>query len=212
MLHSLPNYVFDTCGPLRQYTAVSRGTAFVYKAAQLSAAGVAVGALSSVASNALVGLRRRSDPKWEPSVPVPDLKTAALGTGAWLGLASNFRYQLIGGMDLWMHQRLSSLSTTTVATVFARLGNSYVGDMTRLYLLGLPTMPPPTAYLAAGAAAGAAALAGTSRPQGKRRTKRRTAAGAQGQRAGGVVHHRAAAAQAAPAPGSGFSVSARRAE
>lgn len=210
MLHSLPNYVFDTCGPLRQYTAVSRGSAFIYKAAQLSAVGVGVGALTSVVSNGLVNLRRSKDPKWQPSVPVPDLKTAALGTGAWLGLAGNFRYQLIGGMDLWMHQRLSSLSTTTVATVFARLGNSYIGDLTRLHLLGLPSMPPPSAYLAAGAAAGAAAFSGSPRPtQSKRRSKRRaSAAAAQGS---GVVHHRASAAAPA-ASGSGFTVSARRGE
>lgn len=187
VLHGLPNYVFDTSGPLRQYSKFSRAGGFVYKAAQLSAVGVGVGAATCLVSQALVNHRRKTDPEFQPAVPVPALTTAALGTGAWLGLTANFRYQLIGGMDLWMRQRLSSLSTAVAGTSFVRLANNYVGDMTRLHLLGLPLAPPPTAGMAAAALGGAVGLGAMQQQprKVKRRVKRRTAAAAQ-QAAGGA--------------------------
>ena len=145
----LPNYVFDSCGPLRQYTRASRSGALLYKAAQLSSAGLALGAASSAVQSALLARHRATDPAFRPTVPVPTRATSAAGFAAWLGLSGNVRYQLLGGADRWMRERLSSLSTTWVTTAFARLANNHVGDASRLWLLGLPAAP---SVLAGGAA------------------------------------------------------------
>ncbi len=145
----LPNYVFDSCGPLRQYTRASRSGALLFKAAQLSGAGFALGAASSAVQSALLARHRAADPAFRPSVPVPTLATSAAGYAAWMGLSGNVRYQLLGGADRWMRERLSSLSTTWVTTAFARLANNHVGDASRLWLLGLPAAP---SVLAGGAA------------------------------------------------------------
>jgi hypothetical protein len=202
---SLPNYVFDSCGPLRQYTRASRTGALLYKAAELSGVGVCVGAAGGALSQLLLARHKRADPSFTPAVPVPSIATSALGYGAWLGLSSNVRYNLLGGADRWMRERLSSLSTTWVCTGFARLGNNHVGDMSRLWLLGLPTAAP------LGLGAGAI----TGMPAATRRSATRGAAGGAARKAGGARKRRAVAgagagagAAAAKQPAGGFSVSA----
>jgi hypothetical protein len=207
---SLPNYVFDSCGPLRQYTKLSRTSALLYKAAQLSGVGVAIGAAGGAASHLLLARRKRSDPSFTPSVPIPSIGASALGYGAWLGLSGNVRYNLLGGADRWARERLSSLSTTWVTTCFARLGNNHIGDVSRLWLLGLPAAPGlmgagvitgvPTTVTRRAAASGAAGGAGVA----TRRAGSTGAAAARKRRAAAA----AAAGGAAVAAPAGFSVSA----
>ena len=90
-------------------------------------------------NKALVGLhKKREGDDFEPSVPVPDLKTSVLGMGAFMGLSCNLRYQLIGGADRWMTERLTTLMSAITATGLGRLANNHFGDQTRLFALGLP--------------------------------------------------------------------------
>ena len=98
-MESVPNNAFDRCGPLRQYTLGTRAASFGVKALELSALGAATGGVFHGLTKGLIGLHRRNDADFEPSVPVPDLKTSMLGMGAYLGLSCNLRYQLIGGAD-----------------------------------------------------------------------------------------------------------------
>ena len=138
VMDSIPNNAFDRCGPLRQYTMGTRAASFGVKALELSALGAATGGVFHGLNKALVGLHRRSDADFEPAVPVPDLKTSVLGMGAYLGLSCNLRYQLIGGADRWMTERLTTLASAITATGLGRLANSQLGDQTRLFALGLP--------------------------------------------------------------------------
>jgi len=138
VMDSIPNNAFDRCGPLRQYTLGTRAASFGVKALELSALGAATGGVFHGLNKALVGLHRRNDTEFEPAVPVPDLKTSVLGMGAYLGLSCNLRYQLIGGADRWMTERLTTLASAITATGLGRLANSQLGDQTRLFALGLP--------------------------------------------------------------------------
>merc|ERR1712100_530176 len=107
--------------------------------AELSAVGVGIGGAFSGLNNLLVNSHKKKEgKKWKPAVPVPDVKTSALGMGAFLGLSCNARYQLIGGADRWMTDRLTSLGSAITATALIRLTNNQVGEQTRLFLLGLP--------------------------------------------------------------------------
>jgi len=138
-MDAIPNNAFDKCGPLRQYSMGMRGASFVAKAAELSALGAITGGVFHFATTALVGMHKSRDGEdFEPSIPVPDLKTSMLGMGAYLGLSCNLRYQLIGGADRWMTERLTSLASAITATGIGRLANNHVGDQTRLFALGLP--------------------------------------------------------------------------
>ena len=142
-LASLPNNAFDRAGPLRPYTKSTRLASVVAKGAELSAVGVAIGGAFSGLNNILVkSHKNKKGQKWKPSVPVPDTKTSALGMGAFLGLSCNTRYQLIGGADRWMTDRLTSLGSGITATALMRLSNNQIGEQTRLFLLGLPIHTP----------------------------------------------------------------------
>ena len=138
-LAGMPNNAFDRAGPLRPYTTGTRIASVVAKGAELSAVGVVIGGAFSGLNNLLVKSHKKKEgKKWKPAVPVPDVKTSALGMGAFLGLSCNARYQLIGGADRWMTDRLTSLGSAITATALMRLTNNQVGEQTRLFLLGLP--------------------------------------------------------------------------
>lgn len=138
-LASMPNNAFDRAGPLRQYTNATRGLSVVTKAAELSAVGVITGGAFSLLNSGLLAMHKKKEGKeWEPSIPVPDLKTSALGMGAFLGISCNLRYQLLGGADRWMTEHLTSLAGAVSATALGRVVNNQVGEPTRLFALGLP--------------------------------------------------------------------------
>ena len=138
VLDSIPNNAFDRSGPLRQYTMGVRAASFGAKAAELSALGAITGGVFHGVNKMLVGLHKKRDEDFEPTIPVPDLKTSMLGMGAYLGLSCNLRYQLIGGADRWMTERLTTLASAITATGIMRLANNHFGDQTRLFALGLP--------------------------------------------------------------------------
>ena len=139
VLDSVPNNAFDRQGPLRQYTMGMRAASVGLKAAELSALGAITGGVFHGLNKALVGLhKKREGDDFEPTIPVPDLKTSVLGMGAFMGLSCNLRYQLIGGADRWMTERLTTLMSAITATGLGRLANNHFGDQTRLFALGLP--------------------------------------------------------------------------
>jgi hypothetical protein len=138
-LATMPNNAFDRAGPLRQYTNATRGLSVVTKAAELSAVGVMTGGAFSLINSGLLAMhRKKKGENWEPAIPVPDLKTSALGMGAFLGISCNLRYQLLGGADRWMTEHLTSLASSVSATALGRVVNNQIGEPTRLFALGLP--------------------------------------------------------------------------
>jgi len=70
-------------------TLVTRGASVVTKAAELSALGVATGGVFHAVNTGLVKLHKGADPAFEPSVPVPDLKTSMLGRACQISPASS---------------------------------------------------------------------------------------------------------------------------
>mmetsp|Transcript_5869 Transcript_5869/g.14910 ORF Transcript_5869/g.14910 Transcript_5869/m.14910 type:complete len:522 (+) Transcript_5869:208-1773(+) len=138
-MEAIPNNAFDKCGPLRQYTLATRAGSVLAKSGELAALGAITGGVFHGVNQMLVGLHKHNEgADFVPSVPVPDLKTSMLGMGAYLGLSCNLRYQLIGGADRWMTERLTTLASALTATGLGRLANNHFGDMTRLFALGLP--------------------------------------------------------------------------
>lgn len=135
-LQQLPNNVFDKSGPLRDYTLQRRVTSFVYKAAELSAAGCAAGALGGALSNGLVSLRRLGNPNYESSTPVPSIPVSALGYGAFMGVSSNLRYQLLAGLDRAMSNNFNSMGLVVTSNVLFRWLNIRLGESSRLQWLG----------------------------------------------------------------------------
>jgi len=137
-LNNLPSNAFDRSGPLREYTYVTRAAGFIYKAAQLSAIGVAVGGVSGGVSHLLVNMRKKANPYFRPALATPDASHQAAGYGAYCGITGNLRYQLMNGLDRYMLNTFSSLPLTLGVTALARFGGQELGEQTRLHWLGLP--------------------------------------------------------------------------
>lgn len=97
MLAKLPNNVFEATTPLREYTTSSRAVAFFTKSAELCGVGMLAGAAQSALAQAAVALRRKRDPSFQPSMPVPSVQQSALGFAAAQGIFANVRYQVGAG-------------------------------------------------------------------------------------------------------------------
>jgi hypothetical protein len=139
MLAGLPHCVFDASGPLRNYTPAARVGGFFASMAQLSAVGAAAGAATAAASGAAVALRRRTDPGFEPSVPVPEIGRSSGGLGAFFAINANARYQLLGGMDRYMFGHASALWSYVAASGLARVAGCAAGELSRPWWQGLAT-------------------------------------------------------------------------
>ena len=143
MLAELPHNVFDASGgPLRSFSAGQRLAGFFASTAQLAAVGAATGAATSALGSAAASLRRRADPAWEPSAPVPGLVASASGLAAFEALNANLRYQLLGGLDRWLYARAAALSLYGAASGAARAAGAGVGELSRAWWQGLPTARP----------------------------------------------------------------------
>lgn len=144
VLHKLPNNVFDANSPLAQYTMSQRVGGFFAKVAELSAVGTLTGVAMSGLGNLDVQVRRKFDPTFTPSMPIPDVRASAGGMALALGLFSNARYQIIGGVDRYLFERSNFLwSYLSFSTLF-RSVSAFVGEPTRRQLQGIrqrPRMP-----------------------------------------------------------------------
>lgn len=138
-INGLPSNMFDKSGPLREYSALSRATGFVYKTAQLGAIGAGVGAATSGVSGLLVSMRPSN---FRASLPIPGVASSAAGMSAYAGAAGNIRYQLINGLDRYMLQSFNSLPLTLGVSALVRFGGQELGEQTRLQFMGLPKEAP----------------------------------------------------------------------
>jgi hypothetical protein len=141
MLSKLPNNVFEGTTPLREYSNNSRVASFFVKAAQLGGAGVAAGAMQSTLSKAVIALRQKSDPSFEPSMRVPSIQQNALGMAATCGIFANARYQIIAGFDRYLFENANYLWSYLSLSGLLRTASTAIGDQTRQFMCGLPAPP-----------------------------------------------------------------------
>jgi hypothetical protein len=138
MLSNLPNNVFDASGPLRQYPLQARAGGFLARMAEMSAIGAITGSVTSMLSQAALAIRHRTNPDWQPSVPLPSVEHAAGGLGAFFAINANLRYQLLGGLDRALFQHTNFLWTYVGLTTLGRAASNCVGELSRPLWQGLP--------------------------------------------------------------------------
>ena len=78
-------------------------------------------------------LRRMSDGAFTPSVPIPSLQTSAVGMALSMGVFSNLRYQLVGGIDRYLFDHAEHLWPYLAASSGFRWVSTIYGNETRLH-------------------------------------------------------------------------------
>ena len=74
-----------------------------------------------------------SDAAFMPSVPIPSLQTSALGMALSMGVFSNLRYQLVGGIDRYLFDHAEHLWPYLAASSGFRWVSTHYGNETRLH-------------------------------------------------------------------------------
>ncbi|KAF3569212.1 hypothetical protein DY000_02011349 [Brassica cretica] len=135
-LQKLPNNIFETSYPLREFDLQKRIHSLFYKAAELSILGVATGAFQGSLSNFLAGKKKN-----RVSVTVPSVSTNALGYGAFLGLYANLRYQLLCGFERTMSSHFDVIGVALFFGTAVRIMNVQLGEKSRQIWLGVEADP-----------------------------------------------------------------------
>lgn len=100
--------------------------------------------LCSTPGQAALRVRRMSNPAFEPAAPVPQLRTSMGGAALAMGLFSNGRYQLVGGIDRYLFDHSNHLLPYLAMSTLFRTVSTWFGQETRLHLqartLSLPVL------------------------------------------------------------------------
>ena len=78
-------------------------------------------------------LRRMSDAAFTPSVPIPRLQRSVAGMALSMGVFSNLRYQLVGGIDRYLFDHAEHLWPYLAASSAFRGVSTVYGNETRLH-------------------------------------------------------------------------------
>ncbi|XP_009596329.1 protein RETICULATA-RELATED 1, chloroplastic-like [Nicotiana tomentosiformis] len=133
-LQILPNNIFEKSYLLRKFDLQKRIHSFFYKAVELCMVGLTVGAVQGSLWKLLAAKK-----EGRLSVTTPCVINYALGYGAFLGLYTNIRYQLLCGFDR-NYFGIIGLALFFSSTAL-RVLNVQVGEASRLAWLGIEVDP-----------------------------------------------------------------------
>ncbi|KAK9663966.1 hypothetical protein RND81_14G009800 [Saponaria officinalis] len=136
-LHKLPNNVFEASYRHRRFDIHQRIQSFFCKAVQFSLLGFVAGAVQTALSNLCA---RKKEGRL--SVKIPPANTNALGYGAFLGLYTNWRYQMICGMDRVLTNRFDVIGVSLFFTAAFRILNVQLGEISRVAWLDADNFEP----------------------------------------------------------------------
>uniref|UniRef100_A0A803LJX0 Uncharacterized protein n=1 Tax=Chenopodium quinoa TaxID=63459 RepID=A0A803LJX0_CHEQI len=105
-------------------------------AAELCFVGLSAGAVQGALSNLCA--KKKND---RLSVTMPSVRTNALGTGAFLGIYANLRYQLLCGIDRGLSSYFEVIGVALFFSSALRIMNVQVGETSRLAWLGIEADP-----------------------------------------------------------------------
>lgn len=74
------------------------------------------------------------DPGFTPSVPIPDMRTSAGGLAVTMGVFTNVRFQIVGGIDRYLFDHSNYLASYLALSTAFRAASTWIGQPTRLHL------------------------------------------------------------------------------
>lgn len=135
-IQKLPNNIFEKSYPLREFDLHKRVHSFFYKAAELCLVGLTAGLIQGSLTKVLSCKK-----EGRLSVTIPSVSNNALGYGAFLGLYSNLRYQLLCGIDRAMLDQFEVIGVGIFFSTLWRVLNVQIGERSRLAWLGIEADP-----------------------------------------------------------------------
>ncbi|XP_027081095.2 protein RETICULATA-RELATED 3, chloroplastic-like [Coffea arabica] len=133
--------IFAACPPSHMfksgaYGVFSRMGPFVYKGTLFAAAGFTAGLVGTVISNALIKMRKKMDPNFQTPNKPPPTPLNAFTWAVHMGVSSNFRYQVLNGIEFLLAKGLPSFLFKS-SVVVLRCLNNVLGGMSFVVLARL---------------------------------------------------------------------------
>jgi len=151
------------------FSAGMRLLNFGYKAGVFGAIGMLAGIFGTMTSNGLLALRKRLDPKFTTQNQPPNVLLNAVTWSLHMGLSSNIRYQILGGVDRLLAPAIPAAAFRLYSLV-VRTSNNILGGISFVMtarLLGSQKAAAPAA--AAGKAVPAKGKAAPAKPAAKKK-------------------------------------------
>eukprot|EP00898_Chlorokybus_atmophyticus_P003544 jgi/Chlat1/4190/Chrsp27S04237 len=126
-LNRLPSSFFEKAPVGRVFTATQRTSTIFVKGGQYAGLGLVAGFIGQGIANSAMMAKRQMAAEGESHIPVPDLGKTALLWGAFMGLSSNLRYQLVNGAERVLESRFPQVSYA--GTIAVRFANNIYGGM-----------------------------------------------------------------------------------
>ena len=130
---------------------------FVYKGTLFAVVGFAIGLVGTAISNALIKMRKKMDPNFQTPNKPPPTPLNAFTWAVHMGVSSNFRYQVLNGIEFLLAKGLPSFLFKSFVVVLRCL-NNVLGGMSFVVLARLtgsqaaaaaaPPLPPPFSAVA----------------------------------------------------------------
>jgi len=131
-IDSCPDNCFQKVQPgSAPFTTVQRVGALAVNGGKLLAVGTVASLVGVGAINALMGLRQQLDPGWVPLNPPQNIVATSLAYGTYMGISSNFRYQVIAGIieergiEVWF----SNPRVRGICSFLIRTSNTFIGSL-----------------------------------------------------------------------------------
>lgn len=127
-LARLPAHVFQPSTAAQQFSPLLRVAALVNAGMQYAVIGFGAGVVGTAITYGLVEGRRRLQKGYEPERSLPAVVPNALAWGAFMGVSSNVRFQLVEGVEVVLGRVLSG-NVRNLCVVGLRFGNNYWGGV-----------------------------------------------------------------------------------
>ncbi|GIL52765.1 hypothetical protein Vafri_8555, partial [Volvox africanus] len=116
------------CFEAGSFTAAQRLTNLVYKGAVFAVIGFFAGVVGTSLSNSLLALRKKMDPDFKLQNEPPNVVYNAFTWAIHMGVSSNLRYQVLGGLDP-MLVKVVPVPVFRIYQALIRGANNVVGGM-----------------------------------------------------------------------------------
>lgn len=142
-LRTLPKNAFQKVpSMMTPFTVTQRIGALAYNGTKLLGVGCFASFIGVAMTNVLTEVRHRMNPEKEKLNKAQNVLSTSLLYGAYMGINSNVRYQMVAGLEERVLAPFLSQGQFTLASTILRVSNTYLGSLMWVDTLRLVGMQP----------------------------------------------------------------------